>query len=345
MKRFIVIFILCLGGIFVILGFSEIEGIIQSLQRANPGYLSLAIFIEIGWFAILGLTYKSLYRLLGMKESLSRLIMTAAASSFVSVVMPSAGVGGLAIFISDGQKRGNLPGKITVAGALYLLLDEAAFLCVLAVGIILLVKHNNLSSEEISASIVLLCIALALALVLYLGYRSHEMLGNLLAKVANIINSILRPLIRRDYLSEARAHSFAAEIGEGLGSLPKKPFSLVPPFLFLLINKVLLMGILVTAYLSFNVPFTVGKIIAGFSIAYLFLIVSPTPSGIGIVEGVMTLALHSLRISLGNALVVTLAYRAVTFWMPLAVGALAFRFLNSGNNNEPVVESKSPFRK
>ena len=94
------------------------------------------------------------------------------------------------------------------------------------------------------------------------------------------------------------------------------------------------MGVLVTAYMSFNVPFTVGKIIAGFSIAYLFLIVSPTPSGIGIVEGAMTLALHSLRISLGNALVITLAYRAVTFWVPLAVGALAFRALGFSDSKK-----------
>jgi len=88
-----------------------------------------------------------------------------------------------------------------------------------------------------------------------------------------------------------------------------------------------LMLILLAAFLSFGVPFTVGTIIGGFAIAYLFLIVSPTPSGIGVVEGVMTLALGSLSVDLSQAVVITLAYRAVTFWAPLAVGALAFRIL------------------
>ncbi len=327
MKKLIVGIFLCLGGMLFVLGFSEIQNIFASLQHANPWYLILAILLQIAWFVVLGLTFQSIYRLLGLGERLRRLALIAAASGFVSIVMPSAGVGGLALFVTDGQKRGLSSGKITVASALYLLLDEAAFLCVLAIGIVLLVKHKNLSIEEVIASLILLAIAVVLALLLYLSYRSSTGLGNLLAKMARIVNRILRPILRRDYLSEARAHSFAKEMGEGLGSLPTKPYSLIPPFILSLTNKTLLMGILTAAFLSFNIPFTTGKIIAGFSIAYLFLIVSPTPSGIGVVEGVMTLALHSLRIQLAEAALVTLTYRAITFWLPLMFGALAFRFL------------------
>ncbi|MCL4530963.1 MAG: flippase-like domain-containing protein [Chloroflexi bacterium] len=328
MRKFIVVFILCLGGILVILSFSEIRDIAAGLQRANPWFLAIAVLLQGIWFVVLGLTFQSLYRLLGLGERLQRLALVAAASGFVSIVTASAGFGGLALFISDGKKRGLSPGKITVAGALYFLLDEAAFLCVLAVGIFLLVKHKNLSIEEVVASLILFSLASVIALLLYLSYRSSTALGNLLAKMARIVNRVFRPFIHREYLSEERAHSFAAEMGEGLGSLPRRPYSLLSPFVLSLANKALLMGILTSAFLSFNVPFTPGKIIAGFSIAYLFLIVSPTPSGIGVVEGVMTLALHSLNIEWGDAAVVTLAYRAVTFWLALALGALAFRTLH-----------------
>jgi uncharacterized protein (TIRG00374 family) len=89
-----------------------------------------------------------------------------------------------------------------------------------------------------------------------------------------------------------------------------------------------MMFILVASFLCFEVPFTVGTIIGGFSISYLFLIVSPTPSGIGIVEGVMPLALSSLNVPWSQAVIITLAYRGITFWLPLGVGAVAFRTLN-----------------
>jgi hypothetical protein len=156
--------------------------------------------------------------------------------------------------------------------------------------------------------------------------------------MAGAMNRIIRPILHREYLSEARAHSFASEIADGLGSLPEKPRSLIQPFLLSLASKVLLMAILICSFLSFAVPFTVGTIVGGFAIAYLFLIVSPTPSGIGIVEGVMAIALVSLRVNISHAVIITLAYRAVTFWLPLAVGALAFRALQLKKTKIPDAE-------
>lgn len=340
MRKLIAVLVLCLGGLLVILSYSEIQSIFVSLQHANLFYLVFGIVLQAVWFIVLGLTFRSLYRSLGLGEQLRSLALIAAASGFVSLVTPTAGVGGLAFFISEGQKRGLAPGKVTVASALFVLLDQMAFLFVLAIGIIILVRHKNLSPEEFLASLILLAIACVLALLLYLSYRAPIKLGKLLAKIARMGNRLLKVFTRREYFSETRALSFAMEMSEGLGSLPRKPYSLLAPFLFSLINKALLMGVLTSAFLSFNIPFTAGKIITSFSIAYLFVIVSPTPSGLGVVEGAMTLVLHSLHLNWGDAILVTLAYRAVTFWLVLAFGALAFRSL-SMSSRPPQIE-KAP---
>jgi uncharacterized protein (TIRG00374 family) len=150
--------------------------------------------------------------------------------------------------------------------------------------------------------------------------------------MARLVNRLVRPFLHRDYLNETRAHEFAHELADDLKSLPQRPRSLLRPLLFAFANKALMMAILVTAFLSFQVPFSAGTIIGGFAISYLFLIVSPTPSGIGIVEGVMPLALSSLRVPWSQAVIITLAYRGITFWFPLGVGALALRYLNRSNN-------------
>jgi glycosyltransferase 2 family protein len=335
MRKLIVLVVLFLGVMFVILRFTEVENLLETLQRANPWYLALALVIQTVWFFVLGWTFKSIYVLLGLNESLRRLTLIAAAGSFVNIVTSSAGAGGLAIFISEGRTHSLPPGKVTVASALYLLLDEAAFLCVLAVGMVVLIRHNHLGAGEITAALILLAIASVLASLFYIGYRSTEALGNALAKLARLTNRIVWPFIHREYLSEARAHSFASEISDGLSALPEKPHSLFQPFLLLLSTKVLLMGILICSFLSFAVPFTAGTIVGGFAIGYLFLIVSPTPSGIGIVEGVMAITLGSLGVNFSQAVVVTLAYRGMTFWLPLAIGAVAFRVLQLKGIKKP----------
>ena len=331
MKNLFTVFILFLGVIVVALSFSELETILLTLQKAHLGFFLLALLIQILWFISNGRMYQSIFHLLGVQEQVSTLSRIATAANFVNVVAPTAGAGGVALFATEAHRRGHPTGKVTVAAALFLLLDQAAFLIILSLGIIVLIRRNDLNAGEISASLFLFGIAISYGSVLYVGYRSAEKLGNLLAKLARGVNRVVHLFRRDNYLSEERAHEFAHEIADGFSGLTEKPSSLLRPILWGLLNKGLLMLILTCAFLSFEVPFSAGTIIAGFSMAYLFLIVSPTPSGIGIVEGLMPIALSSLNVNWGQAVVITLIYRAVTFWVPLAIGAWAFRSLHAGD--------------
>ena len=64
-----------------------------------------------------------------------------------------------------------------MAGALYLLIDEAAFLCVLALGTVILARRNRLSDGDIVAALTLLAIACVLAIFLYLGLSFCGIIG------------------------------------------------------------------------------------------------------------------------------------------------------------------------
>ena len=329
MKKLFIVVVLFLGIAIVAISFSELETIMLTLNKAHLGYFILAILVQLIWFTTVARMYQSIFHLLGVHEDILTLSRIATAANFINVVAPTAGVGGIALFASEARRRGHPAGKVTVAAALFLLLDQAAFLVILALGLIVLVRRNDLNAGEISASFFLLCIALIYAFILYLGYRSEEKLGNTLAKIARFINRIVRFFRKQEYLSETRAHEFAHEISEGLSGLTEKPSSLVRPVLWGIFNKGLLMLILVCAFLSFEVPFSTGTIIAGFSIAYLFLIVSPTPSGIGVVEGILPIALSTLNVNWSQAVLITLTYRTVTFWVPFGIGAWAFRSLHT----------------
>lgn len=329
MNKLFVFVALFLGMVVVLLSFGELETILRTLQSAHLGFFLLALTIQTIWFISSGRMYQSIFRLLGVQEDVFTLSRIATAANFINIVAPTAGAGGVALFAAEAHRRGHPTGKVTVAAALFLLLDQAAFLVILALGLIVLVRRNDLNAGEISASLFLLAIAVTYATVLYVGYRSAEKLGNLLAKFVHGINWVVRRFRKENYLSEARAHEFAHEIADGFSGLTEQPSSLIRPVLWGIFDKGLLMLVLTCSFLAFEVPFSAGTIIAGFSMAYLFLIVSPTPSGIGIVEGLMPIALSSLNVNWSQAVVITLLYRAVTFWFPLGVGAWAFRSLHT----------------
>jgi uncharacterized protein (TIRG00374 family) len=328
MRKFLFILVLFLGAAFVYLSFGEIQTILETLKKGNFWFVLLAILIQCGWFMVSGLTYLTLYRALGSDGTIYNFSLMAVAAYFVNTVAPSAGMGGMAVFIGNATRKNQSPGKATVVSVLYVFLDYIAFLTVLMLGLIVLSRRNDLHPTEIAASSVMFTIAVALGFLLYLGSKSAESLGNALAWMARLVNRIVKPFIHHEYLSEARAHQFAHEMATDLKSLPERSKTLIKPLLFAYANKALMMSVLMASFLSFQVPFTAGTIIGGFAISYLFLIVSPTPSGIGIVEGIMPLALSSLRVEWSQAVIITLAYRGITFWFPLGVGAIALRILN-----------------
>ena len=334
MRKIIVVLILFLGAAFVYLSFGELESILRTLRQGNFRFVLLGLLIQFGWIFVTGLTYLSIFRLLGLRGTGLKLSLLATAANFVNIVAPSGGMGGVAVFITDANRNGQAPGKALVATVLYLFLDYVAFTCVLTLGLIVLFRRNNLDLGEIAASVLMLCIAAGLGFLLYLGSRSANLLGNTLARMARLINRAAKPFLHREYLSEARAHEFAHEMAAGLKSLPEKPRSLVIPILGSFANQALLIGVLLSTFLAFKVPFSAGTLIGGFAISYLFLIVSPTPAGIGIVEGIMPLALSSLHVPWSQAVIITLAYRGITFWVPLGFGAAAFRILNVGKKAE-----------
>ncbi len=330
MRKFFILLVFFLAISMVIVSFSELQNILETLRKADFRYLLGAFILEVLWMFNLGAMYAAIYDSLGIEDSPRRLFPVVAAVNFVNVVAPSAGVGGVTIFLRDGRRRGYPPGKVTVSSALYVLLDWASVLVVILLGLIVLVRRNNLNASEISAAAFLFLVALFLGVLLYIGSHSEERLGNVLAWLADKINRLLRVFIHRDYLDTQRAHEFAAEMGEGLQMLRQEPQRLLRPMMWALSSKGLLILVFLSTFLAFDVPFSAGTIIGGFAIGYLFLIVSPTPSGVGVVEGVLTVALRSLRVASGAAVVITLSYRAVTFWFPLLVGAVAFHSFSRG---------------
>jgi uncharacterized protein (TIRG00374 family) len=338
MRKIIVALILLLAIVFVVIRFSELQNILDTLHHSNYRFLIAAVIIELVWLYNSATVYSVLYRMVGLKEVSSHLILVATAANFINVVAPSVGIGGMAVFLDDAQRRNHSTGRVTVVGVLYILFDYIAFFFVLTLGLIVLVRRNNLNTGEITAVAILLAIAAGVAFLLYLGYKSAVRLGSALAWLAHLINRIMRPFIHRDYMQEERARLFATEISEGISMLRGKRKELLWPFLYSLNNFALLLCVLAFTFLTLGTPFTVGTLVAGFAISYLFLIVSPTPSGLGVMEGVMTLVLTSLRVKLEAAALITLTYRFITFWFPLVVGVVAFRIL--GGKVKPLAGEK-----
>jgi uncharacterized protein (TIRG00374 family) len=164
--------------------------------------------------------------------------------------------------------------------------------------------------------------------------RSGEKLGKALAWIGALANRITKPFLKREYFDLTRAQEFGIDAAEGLRHARKSPGDLWLPFALGLSTKALMMTILFLMFMAFNQTFSVATLIAGFSIGYLFTIVSPTPSGIGFVETAMTLTLTSLRVPLAAAALIVFGYRGFTLWLTMAYGMIAIRWVGKPSSQK-----------
>ena len=158
MRKLFFSFALVAGIIFIITQIQDFGSIVDTVKRSYLRFLFLAIAMQGVWLLNVAALYRTIYRVLGIDESIVDMMLIAAAANFVNVVTPTAGVGGMAIFISEARRKEYSSGRTTVASAMFVLFDYAGFLMVLALGLFVLFRRDKLQIPEITASGILLLI-------------------------------------------------------------------------------------------------------------------------------------------------------------------------------------------
>jgi hypothetical protein len=327
MRRIIIVIVALLTVTFVVFSFAELQNIAAVLQKSNLYFLLVAFLFEALCLYNSAATFGALYRLVGLDEERWQLFLMTTAAAFINTIAPSGGVGGIAVFVDAAKRRHTSTARVLVVGVLYVLYEYLALFVVLGLGFTVLIRRHSLNSAEVIAAIFLLGVASAIGATLVLGRKSSEVLGEILARLSQFGNRISRPLIHRDLFDIESAYQFARDIAAGIATVRGNDARLVWPLLFTLNNKALLLCVLAFTFYALGTPFSLGTLVGGFSVSYLFFYASPTPSGVGFVEGILPAALNQLGVPLTEAILITLVFRALTVWVPLLVGGMAFRIL------------------
>jgi hypothetical protein len=328
MRPLILGIVLFLGVLFVINYFTETEVLLEVIEASEWQFLVLAVGLGVAWIFAYAATYWSVFRAMGLQRSLMPFVPLSVAANFMNIIAPSAGISGMAVLISDARRNKLSPAHATVAGALVVLADYTGFSFFLVAGLVVLLRRGNLTAAELTAAAFLLGVVLLLATLVYVGTRSARRLGRALQWIARIGNKIVKPVLRREPLSEEHAKQFAVEAAEGLREVRRTPGNLWLALFFSALSKSILLGELSLMFLAFASPISAGTLLAAYALAYLFVIVSPTPAGVGVVEGVLTLTLTSMFIPIEKAALVALGYRITSFWLPFIAGFISFQLLH-----------------
>src|SRR5262249_33770380 len=118
-----------------------------------------------------------------------------------------------------------------------------------------------------------------------------------------------------------RAWRFQHSLNRGLEFLLARKDRMVAPAVWILLDWVLMLGILWSAFVAGNHPVAPAVIVVGFAVGIAFTLVPFIPGGLGVMDVSMTGIFVSLGVPLEHATVAVLIYRVAYYVVP-TVGSL-----------------------
>ncbi|MCA9974691.1 MAG: flippase-like domain-containing protein, partial [Anaerolineales bacterium] len=307
--------------------FAEIQQLIGTLIQGDWPWIVTAITLEVAYYVAFAALFKSAFDLIEIPTRLRDLIPIAFAFLFANTTTASGGTAGLALFVDDIRRRGGSAARATAGTLLAHTANYGMFAVLLLVGLSFLFLQKDLTGLEVVSALIMFLLVLALCGVLVLGLRWPQALRRLLHGIQQLVNRVGR-WVKRPYLlpetwAEKNANDFIAA-AQAIANHPRRLGKLIG--LALLIHSIHVL-VLLALFLAFHQAVSPGVLLAGYTISVLFMIVSPTPNGIGVVETVVPLMYSSLGIPSETGIVITFAFRGITFWIPMVVGFILLRQL------------------
>lgn len=326
MKNRWFLWVLAIAFVWLVVSrYAEIEQLYATLQSGDWPWVLAAALLQVGYYIAYAALHQAALATVEVEFRLWDVLQLVFASLFLNVAAPTAGASGAALFMHDASRRGQSAARTASGMMLMIVAAYTAFTGVLVVGMVYLFVYHHLYSYQIVGAAILLLADLALIAVLLLGVRSTSLLQRLLGATQRLANRLAILLHRSPFLNPEWAERTTLQFSQAAHAITTRPRQVLYTLGVALAVHVVNLCSLYAFFRAFGPAPALGVLIAGYAMGNLFLIVSITPQGIGVVEGIMTLVYTSLGVTPTQATVVVLAFRGLTFWLPLFLGFFLLR--------------------
>ncbi|RJQ41850.1 MAG: UPF0104 family protein [Anaerolineaceae bacterium] len=300
---------------------NSIQKSMYVLKNLKYWALSLAFICEFFSYVGSGYLINSILGLFKDRISLWRSILIVMASASIGMVAGGMFGSGAASFqwLRNSKVKTQ---SAALASSLPLLMNNLAVLGISLFGVIYLLFLHELTKLQIISFLIILLILLLVVFIIFLVLYKREKSTPVILKTVKKIYTIIKRPYNEKRLKGQLDEMYAAWdllLSKGwkkpvLGVVMSYGFDIAALFfLFVAGNKLINPGVLLIGY---GLPLLLGK--AAFVI----------PGGVGIVEGTMVALYDKLGVPDAVSVIVVLAYRLISFWIPTIIGFPLTFYLN-----------------
>lgn len=318
----IIFYILSFGiCIFAVVYFSEIKETTSLYKEITPIWLVVAMLAQFGTYFVTALIYKRLLKFpaFNVRVKTSVLIRSSIVSLSINQTIPSAGLSGNVFILQVLKKVG-----LTIESSVTLILLElisfyTAIIMLIGVLIVIAIGYIKTPTSVL--------IILGTGILIYTVFLSVVIFAGRKGFISMIVRRLLASRLFTKQLEKASLEQL------DFSSLTETPWSMFSKhklrsfWLILLQWCVIGCDVFTVWALFFGLGLPTSPLIValGFLMTRIVTLLPISPGALIVYEGGMTFFYTMLSIPAHLALVTTILYRGLSFWLPIPIGLLLYK--------------------
>jgi glycosyltransferase 2 family protein len=287
---------------FVIARHTEEEQFLRLLRQARPGWLGLALLLQLATYLCDGALWQRVLARTGVRTSVWGLARLSVMKLTFDQIVPTAGIGGSVLVARGLRKQGASPGAAGAAVLATVLCSYSAQALAVGASLVFLWSKHELNAlvRWMATGFSVVCIAVpAIILLMVRGQQWRP--SRWMQRVPGLV-ALLRA------------------VSEVPPQMLRDPRLLIEGSGLQLAIFALDAATLGTLIMALGESATLGTVFVSYMMASVAQTVSLIPGGVGAFEAASVAMLTFLGVPVEAALTATLLLRGFTLWMPLLPG-------------------------
>jgi uncharacterized protein (TIRG00374 family) len=320
MKR--IIFFIAIFAILIYYISENIPEITQTFAIAAKftilGLLLAVIFAALAYI-IAAKMYQKIFAVMGIQRNLFEFTKLSLRATAMNVLIPTAGVAAGVVYVEDAKIHDESQLSAVAAFIVAMTCNFSSILLLLLIGTIYLSFVHRLTAFVWVPALILLGYTLIFFLLILLSKKRRNLVKRVSLWCKQLFSQLAK-LFRKKVSPDNGIDTFISELVIAHDKIISNKRNLAAALFYVLLSQLLYLIVLFILFISMGLHPQFWVILSGYAVGSLFVIVSPTPSGIGFAEVGMAIVFSSLKITTDAATVVSLLFRGLSFWIPLLIG-------------------------
>ena len=319
----IILIIALLGLVFIFADWQQIRSVLSQASWKPVPYALAATALS---YLCISFSFARVSKLLGVQMTARDLTLVGFVSTVLNHVVSSGGAAGYSVRFALMNRHDVGMRDVLAVSILHFYLTSLVMIGMLPVGLLYLVQHAAINRAPATLLAILaggVFLATILATVLLFSAPLRHRAMNLLVRITGRFSRLdLNPSMTR----------FDQTLAQGISAMHKQPASIAIIMALVIIDWSASVTTLWLSFRSLGVTLLPGQTVTGFVIGIVAGVASMIPGGLGVQEGSMAGIFALLGVSLDRAVLASVFFRVLYFFVPYLISLTLYRGLLHRNH-------------